>query len=79
MEYSPSRARITAIGTHVPSRVMTNHDLAQMVDTSDEWIVQRAGIRERRIAEPDEFTSDLCVHAVEDLVARYKGPLNQDT
>jgi 3-oxoacyl-[acyl-carrier-protein] synthase III len=75
MEYSPSRARITAIGTHVPRRIMTNHDLAQMVDTSDEWIVQRAGIRERRIAEPDEFTSDLCVHAVEDLVARYQGPI----
>ncbi|WP_126428705.1 ketoacyl-ACP synthase III [Brevibacillus marinus] len=66
----PSRARITAIGSYVPEKVLTNHDLEKMVETSDEWIVQRTGIRERRIAAPDQFTSDLCVAAVQDLADR---------
>lgn len=64
-------ARITAIGTYVPERRLTNHDLEQMVDTSDEWIVQRTGIRERRISEPGQYTSDLCAAAVKDLIHRY--------
>ncbi|MFE5320024.1 ketoacyl-ACP synthase III [Paenibacillus sp. NPDC056579] len=64
-------ARITAIGTYVPERRLTNHDLEKMVDTSDEWIVQRTGIRERRISEPWQYTSDLCAAAVNDLTRRY--------
>ncbi|MFP3919227.1 ketoacyl-ACP synthase III [Lysinibacillus telephonicus] len=64
-------ARITAIGTYVPERRLTNFDLEQMVDTSNDWIIQRTGIHERRIARPDEFTSDLCVSAVNDLMQRY--------
>ncbi|OME58385.1 ketoacyl-ACP synthase III, partial [Paenibacillus odorifer] len=64
-------SRITAIGTYVPQRKLTNDDLENMVDTSHEWIVQRTGIHERRIAEPDEFTSDLCISAVRNLVFRY--------
>ncbi|WP_449536306.1 beta-ketoacyl-ACP synthase 3 [Ferdinandcohnia sp. Marseille-Q9671] len=64
-------ARITAIGTYVPKKKLTNYDLEQMVDTNHEWIVQRTGIHERRISQPDEFTSDLCVAAVEDLMQRY--------
>ncbi|WP_248927669.1 ketoacyl-ACP synthase III [Paenibacillus hamazuiensis] len=68
---STSRARITAIGSYVPERILTNADLERMVDTSDEWIVQRTGIRERRICAPDQFTSDLCIAAVKDLLARY--------
>lgn len=66
-----SKARITAIGSYVPERVLTNTDLEKMVDTSDEWIVQRTGIRERRMAREDEFTSDLCVQAVRDLMVRF--------
>jgi 3-oxoacyl-[acyl-carrier-protein] synthase-3 len=66
-----AKARITAIGTYVPERRLTNFELEQMVDTSDEWIVQRTGIRERRIAGPSEYTSDLCVAAVKDLIERY--------
>jgi len=50
---------ITGIGAYVPSRVLTNHDLEKMVDTSDEWITTRTGVRERRIADGDESTSDL--------------------
>jgi len=64
-------ARITAIGSYVPKRRLTNSDLEQMVETSDEWIVQRTGIRERRISRPDEYTSDLGVAAVQDLLKRY--------
>ncbi|WP_044642655.1 ketoacyl-ACP synthase III [Risungbinella massiliensis] len=65
------KARITAIGGFVPEKRLTNHDLEQMVETSDEWIVQRTGIKERRIASESEFTSDLAVKAVENLVASF--------
>lgn len=50
---------IVAVGSAVPSHVLTNGELAKMVDTSDEWITSRTGIKERRIAGKDEFTSDL--------------------
>lgn len=63
-----SYAQITAVGSYVPERILTNLDLEQMVDTNDEWILQRTGIRERRIARADEFTSDLCVGAVQNLI-----------
>ncbi|MDF2960209.1 MAG: 3-oxoacyl-ACP synthase [Paenibacillus sp.] len=65
------KARITAVGTYVPERRLTNQDLEGMVDTSDEWIVQRTGIRERRISAPEQYTSHLCVAAVEDMLYRY--------
>lgn len=71
MPANASRARVTAMGTYVPEKTLTNHDFEKMVETSDEWIVQRTGIRQRRIAKKDEFTSDLAVKAVEDLVNRY--------
>lgn len=64
-------AKISAIGTYVPVRRLTNSDLEQIVDTNDEWIVQRTGIRERRISREDEYTSDLCVSAAQDLMKRY--------
>jgi 3-oxoacyl-[acyl-carrier-protein] synthase-3 len=54
---------ITGTGMYVPDRVLTNHDLEQMVETSDEWIVERTGIRERRIAAPDQASSDLALIA----------------
>lgn len=60
---------ITGMGVYVPERVLTNDDLAKMVDTSDEWIVTRTGIRERRIAADDEATSDLCIPAAEHALA----------
>lgn len=65
-----SMARITAIGTHVPEKIMTNEDFTKIVETSDEWIVQRTGIRERRIAAAHEFTSHLAIAAVADLSVR---------
>lgn len=57
------RAGIIGMGIHVPEKVLTNEELQQMVDTSDEWIRTRTGIRERRIAAPDEATSDLALRA----------------
>lgn len=56
-------ATITGTGSYLPEQVITNFDLEKLVDTSDEWIRQRTGIRERRMAEDDEATSDLCVRA----------------
>lgn len=53
------RARITGVGFHVPERVVTNHDLAKVMDTSDEWIVERTGIRERRFVEPGVGSTEL--------------------
>lgn len=68
---SQSKSRITAIGTYVPERILSNADLEKMVETSDEWIIQRTGMRERRIAAPDQFVSDLAIRAVRDMVDRY--------
>lgn len=66
-----SKARITAIGSYVPAKKLTNHDLEQLVETNDEWIIQRTGMKERRIAREDEFTSDLCIQAVQNLIDGY--------
>lgn len=56
---------ILGIGSYVPEKIVTNHDLEQMMDTSDKWITERTGIRERRIAKEGEATSDLAVKAAE--------------
>lgn len=61
---------IVSVGSYVPSRVLTNADLEKMVDTSDEWIVTRTGIRQRRIAAPDECTSDLAAAAAKKALSR---------
>ena len=58
-----TRVGIAGIGSYVPERRVTNQDLEKTVDTSDEWIVQRTGIRERRIASPDQCSSDLATEA----------------
>lgn len=58
-----ARAAILGLGVHVPSRVLTNADLEKMVDTSDEWIITRTGIRTRRVVDPDQAASDLAVPA----------------
>jgi 3-oxoacyl-[acyl-carrier-protein] synthase-3 len=71
-----ARARIAALATYAPAKRLTNDDLQRMVETSDEWIQKRTGIRERRIAADDEYTSDLALAAVRELVARH-GPLTE--
>ncbi|QYM80177.1 ketoacyl-ACP synthase III [Horticoccus luteus] len=60
---------ILGTGSYAPSRVLTNAELSKMVDTSDEWITTRSGIRERRIAAPGEHTSDMAVHAARAALA----------
>ncbi len=64
------RASITGVGAYVPDRVLTNDELSTMVDTSDEWIIERTGIRERRIAAPEQALSDLCRPAIEQALAQ---------
>ncbi|MCX7627597.1 MAG: ketoacyl-ACP synthase III [Methylophilaceae bacterium] len=56
-------SRISGTGGYLPRRILTNADLEKMVETTDEWIVARTGIRERHIADDDEFTSDLALRA----------------
>jgi 3-oxoacyl-[acyl-carrier-protein] synthase-3 len=56
-------SRIAGTGAYLPEKILTNADLERMVETSDEWIVARTGIRERHIAADDEVTSDLALHA----------------
>lgn len=63
------RTHIVGVGAYVPQRRLTNHDLARMMDTTDEWIFTRTGIRERRIAAPDESTSDMALHAARQALA----------
>lgn len=60
---------IIGTGMYVPENVLTNHDISEMVDTSDQWIVERTGIKERHIASDNELTSDLAVKAAEAALA----------
>ena len=59
------RSQVAGCGAYLPERIVTNHELAGRLDTSDEWIRQRTGIGERRVAAPGELTSDLAVRAAE--------------
>ena len=65
-----TRAYITGVGAHAPKRVVSNADLERIVETSDEWIVQRSGIRERHIAEEGESTCDLALPAAQQALDR---------
>lgn len=66
------RSVILGAGCYLPQRILTNAELAKMVDTSDEWIVQRTGIHQRRIAAAGELTSDLALHAARAALAAAK-------
>jgi 3-oxoacyl-[acyl-carrier-protein] synthase III len=65
-----TRAQIVGIGAYAPKRILTNQDLEKMVDTSDEWIVQRTGIHERRIVDESEAASDLGLRAAQQAMDR---------
>ena len=56
-------SRIAGTGSYLPEKVLTNDDLSKLVDTSDEWIAARTGIRERHVAAEGETTGDLAFHA----------------
>ncbi|NED14313.1 beta-ketoacyl-ACP synthase III [Streptomyces sp. SID9124] len=62
-------SRVVALGHYQPAKVLTNHDLAAMVDTSDEWITSRVGIRTRHIGGPDETVDELAAHAAAKALA----------
>jgi len=70
MSAEASRSAIAALGMYVPPKVMTNDDFAGIVDTSDEWITQMTGIKERHFVEGDVATSDLATRAAEDALER---------
>ncbi|HKF03766.1 MAG TPA: beta-ketoacyl-ACP synthase III [Candidatus Sulfotelmatobacter sp.] len=74
---TPTRAKITALGTYVPPRVLTNADLEKMVDTTDEWILERVGIRQRHIADKGVGASDLAVEAVKNLLESHPVDLQE--
>lgn len=65
----PPTAVITSIASYLPEKILTNDDLAALVDTSDEWITTRTGIKERRIAASDEFASTMGAHAAQKVLA----------
>ena len=73
----PVRAKISALGTYLPPRVLTNSDLEKMVDTSNEWILERVGIRERHIADKGVAASDMAVLAVQNLVESHPFDLQE--
>ena len=64
------RSCVAGWGSYLPERVLTNQDLAEFIDTSDNWIVDRTGIRQRHIAAPGEYTSDLATRAAEKALER---------
>jgi 3-oxoacyl-[acyl-carrier-protein] synthase-3 len=61
-------SRISGTGSYLPKKILTNAELERMVDTTDEWIFTRTGIRERHIVADDEFTSDLALHAARNAI-----------
>ena len=67
---TPRRAAISAVASYVPERIVTNAELAKRLDTSDDWIVSRTGIRERRMGAPGETTSTMGAEAVRRLMTR---------
>ena len=71
------RAKITALGTYVPPRILTNKDLETMVDTTNEWILERTGIRERHLVDKGVAASDLAVEAVKNLLQSHPFDLQE--
>ncbi|MEZ5354474.1 MAG: hypothetical protein R2762_17720 [Bryobacteraceae bacterium] len=63
-------AKITALGTYVPPGLLTNFDLEKMVETTNEWILERTGITERHIAGPEVATSDMAIEAAKSAIAQ---------
>ena len=70
MKQIKCKANITATGKYLPEKVLTNHDMEKLVDTSDEWIQIRTGIRERRMVQNGQATVDMSTKAVRDLIEK---------
>ena len=72
----PVRAKITALGTYVPPKLLTNQDLERLVETSHEWVMERTGIRERHIAERMRASSEVGFHT---FIAEMPAPYDVET
>ena len=70
MKQIKCKANITATGKYLPEKVLTNHDMEKLVETSDEWIQTRTGIRERRMVQNGQATVDMSTKAVRDLIEK---------
>src|ERR1700712_5271333 len=66
-------SQIKAIGVYAPSKIVNNDWFADKIETNSEWIISRTGIKERRFVEPDEYTSDICIKALKNLLAENPG------
>src|SRR6266404_6240752 len=64
--------KISAVGHYAPPGLLTNQDLEKVLDTSDEWIASRTGMKRRHIAAPDQATSDLCIAAAKNALSKTK-------
>ena len=71
------KARIVSLGSYLPKKVMTNQDFASFLDTSDEWIYSRTGIKERRIAHKDQSVADMGLLAAKNALEAGKIPLDK--
>src|SRR6476661_11036901 len=71
------RAKISALGTYVPPRLLTNADLEKMVETSNEWIIERTGIRQRHIVDKGMATSDLAIAAANEALKQRGMPASE--
>ena len=70
MKQTLPKANITAVGKYLPQKILTNFDMEKLVDTNDEWIQSRTGIRERRIVENGEATAEMSTNAIKELMAK---------
>src|SRR5580698_7238542 len=66
-------SKITAISVYAPAKRINNDWFADKIETNNEWIISRTGIKERRLSDPDEYTSDLCIKAAKNLIAENPG------
>ena len=71
MKKVPLKANITAVGKYLPKKVITNQDMEELVDTSDEWIQTRTGIHERRKVQNGEATVRMATNSVLDLISKH--------
>ena len=65
------KANITGAGSYLPEKILTNNELEKLVDTNDEWIQTRTGIKERRIVQPGQASAEMSTHAVLNLMENY--------
>ena len=71
------RSLLVGCGAYLPERILENSELAKIVDTSDDWIIKRTGIRQRHVAADGEFTSDLAIRAAHDALVNANMAIDQ--